>query len=156
MITNLITGELVMNMKQALWAAAFVVASIVGVAEGATSAYWRHEGTPGTLIPAGPDTVPDSSGNGNHMQTFNPSTTSATYSSTVSPVPLRSGLPNTSSLDFGPGGDDPARNDDNFTTAAKPVSSQSFNAMTIELAFRMHSVNGYQALLGKDGKPLGN
>ena len=57
----------------------------------------------------------DSTGNGNHMQTFNPTFTSATYSSTVSPVPLRSGLPNTLSLDFGPGGDDGGLNDDNFT-----------------------------------------
>jgi hypothetical protein len=119
-------------------------------------AYWRHEGTPGTLIPAGADTVPDATGNGNHMQTFNPAFTSATYSSTVSPVPLRSGLPNTSSLDFGPGGDDPGLNDDNFTTSAKPVSTMLFNEITVELAFRMDTVAGFQALLGKDGKPLGD
>jgi hypothetical protein len=100
--------------------------------------------------------VPDSSGNGNPMQTFDPSFTSATYSSTVSPVPLRSGLPNTSSLDFGPGGDDGGLNDDNFTSSAKPVSGQLFNAMTVEVAFRMDTVAGYQAIMGKDGKPLGN
>jgi len=129
---------------------------VAAAAQGATSAYWRHEGTPGTLIPAGNDTVPDSSGNGNHMQTFDPSFTSATYSSLVSPVPLRSGLPNTSSLDFGPGGDDGGLNDDNFTTASKPVSSQLFNAMTVEVAFLMDTVGGFQAIMGKDGKPLGD
>lgn len=127
------------------------------VANAATSAYWRHEdGAPGTLIPAGNDTVTDSSGNGNHMQTFNPTFTSATYTSTVSPLALRSGLPNTRSLDFGPGGDDGGLNDDNFTTASKPVSSQLFSAMTIEFAFRMDAVSGYQAIFGKDGKPLGD
>jgi Concanavalin A-like lectin/glucanases superfamily/PEP-CTERM motif len=145
-----------MNMKQVFWAAALCVASAATAADGATSAYWRHEGPPGTLIPAGSDTVPDSSGNGNHMQTFNPAFTSPTYSSTVSPIPLRSGLTNTTSLDFGPGGDDPGLNDDNFTTSAKPVSGQLFNQLTVELAFRMDTVAGYQAVMGKDGKPLGN
>jgi Concanavalin A-like lectin/glucanases superfamily len=126
----------------------------VGVAQ--PVAYWRHEeGAPGALIPAGADTVLDSSGNGNHMQTFNPAFTSATYSSTVSPVPLRSGLPNTRSLDFGPGGDDPGLNDDNFTSG-KPINAQLFNAVTVEVAFRMDTVAGYQAILGKDGKPLGD
>jgi Concanavalin A-like lectin/glucanases superfamily/PEP-CTERM motif len=119
-------------------------------------AYWRHEGTPGSTIPAGADTVPDATGNGNHMQTFNPAFTSATYSSTVSPVPLRSGLPNTSSLDFGPGGDDAGLNDDNFTTSSKPLSTMLFNEITVELAFRMDTVAGFQALMGKDGKPLGD
>ena len=121
----------------------------------ATSAYWRHEeGLNGGTIPAGNDTVLDASGNGNHMQTFNPAFTSATYTNVVSPVPLRSGLPNTLSLDFGPGGDDPGLNDDNFTTAAKPVSGMNFNALTVEVAFRMDAVTGFQAIMGKDGKPL--
>ena len=120
-------------------------------------AYWRHEeGAPGALIPAGNDTVLDSTGNGNHMQTFNPAFTSATYSSTVSPVPLRSGLANTLSLDFGPGGDDAGLNDDNFTTSDKPVSSMPYNALTVEVAFRMDTVAGFQAIMGKDGKPLGD
>ena len=120
-------------------------------------AYWRHEeGTAGALIPAGADTVLDSTGNGNHMQTFDPAFTSATYSSTVSPVPLRSGLANSLSLDFGPGGDDAGQNDDNFTTGAKPVSGMLFDELTVEVAFRMDTVSGYQAIMGKDGKPLGN
>lgn len=122
-------------------------------ASAATSAYWRHEGGPaGGLIPAGPDTVLDSSGNGNHMQTFNPTFTSATYSSTVSPLPLRSGLPNTLSLDFGPGGDDAGNNDDNFTQS-KPIGPQLFSAITVEVAFRMDAIGGFQAIMGKDGKP---
>ena len=119
-----------------------------------TVAYWRHEeGPSGGLIPPGPDTVLDSSVNGNHMQTFDPSFTSATYSSSVSPLPLRSGAPNTLSLDFGPGGDDPGLNDDNFSEG-KPINSQLFSAMTAELAFNMNSIGGFQALFGKDGAPI--
>jgi hypothetical protein len=125
-------------------------------AQAATSGYWRHEtGPDGALIPAGSDTVPDSSGNGNNMRTFDPTFTSATYSSLVSPVPLRSGLPNTLSLDFGPGGDDAGQNDDNYTDS-KPINSQLFSAMTVEVAFRMDSIGGFQAIVGKDGKPLGD
>jgi hypothetical protein len=145
------------------WARSFVVAfasasasAAMPAARGATMAYWRHEEGPnGALIPAGPDTVLDSSGNGNHMQTFDPAFTSATYTSAVSPLPLRSGLPNTLSLDFGPGGDDAGLNDDNFTSG-KPVQTHPFSAMTIELGFNMDTVAGYQALFGKDGKPLGD
>ncbi|MFX6605387.1 hypothetical protein ABTG65_20260, partial [Acinetobacter baumannii] len=73
-----------------LFACAATAAAAPVAADAATMAYWRHEeGSNGALIPAGPDTVLDSSGNGNHMQTFNPAFTSATYTSTVSPVPLR-------------------------------------------------------------------
>jgi hypothetical protein len=146
-----------MKINHFLWVAAVWVAAGTTAAQAATSAYWRHEGgADGALIPPGPDTVLDSSGNGNHMQTFDPSFTSASYSSLVSPLPLRSGLPNTRSLDFGPGGDDPGLNDDNFTTASKPISSQLFNEITVEVAFRMDTVNGFQAIMGKDGKPLGD
>src|SRR6476620_2775032 len=146
-----------MKLKQYLWVAALWVAVGATAAQAATSAYWRHEELPdGSLIPPGPDTVLDSSGSGNHMQTFDPSFTSASYSSLVSPLPLRSGLPNTRSLDFGPGGDDPGLNDDNFTTAAKPISSQLFNEITVEVAFRMDTIGGFQAIMGKDGKPLGD
>jgi hypothetical protein len=152
----LLESEKLMKRLFGLAVAVAALASPVA-AQSTTSAYWRHEeGTNGGLIAAGPDTVLDSSGNGSHMQTFNPAFTSATYTDMVSPLALRSGLPNTLSLDFGPGGDDPALNDDNFTTAAKSISSQLFNAVTVEVAFRMDTVAGYQAIMGKDGKPLGN
>ncbi len=118
-----------------------------------TVAYWRHEeGPSGALIASGTNSVQDASGSGNGMRTFNPTFSSATYSSSVSPLPLRSGLPNNLSLDFGPGGDDAGLNDDNFTDA-KPLNSQDFTAMTVELAFRMNTIGGFQTLLGKDGKP---
>ncbi|MFO0790022.1 MAG: LamG-like jellyroll fold domain-containing protein [Pirellulales bacterium] len=145
-----------MKAKQVVWGA-MLCAMCAASAEAATSAYWRHEELPpGSFIPAGPNTILDSSGNGNHMQTFDPAFTSATYSGVVSPVPLRSGLPNTRSLDFGPGGDDAGQNDDNYMTSDKPVAGQDFSAITVEVAFRMNAVGGYQAIMGKDGKPLGN
>ena len=126
----------------------------------AAAAYYRHEeGPAGQYVPAMADSVLDSSPNGNHMRTFG-ATTGATYSSTVSPLALRSGLANTLSLDFGEsplqGVDDGGgRNDDNYTDN-KPIQTQLFTAMTIELAFNLHTVGGYQNLFGKDGKPLGD
>jgi hypothetical protein len=153
----LFEGSLLMSCtalkKTRYWALAVVLGLVAQSANAATSAYWRHEeGSAGGLIPAGPGTVLDSSGNGNHMKTFDPTFTSATYSTTVSPLGLRSGLSNTLSLDFGPGGDDAGQNDDNYSEGAA-VNTQSFTAMTVELAFNMHFVGGWQALLGKDGKP---
>jgi hypothetical protein len=123
-------------------------------------AYWRHEeGADGGFIPAGLETIVDSSGNFNEMRTFDPTYTSATYTSTVSPIPLRSGLPNTLALDFGPGGDEDrfqaGRDDDNFTEL-QPIRTHLWDEMTIELAFRMNEIGGYQALVGRDGKPLGD
>jgi hypothetical protein len=143
------------------------IAASSQVASAATAAYWRHEeGPAGSLVPDGPETVLDASGNGNHMQTFSSAVapyTSPTYTSSVSPLPLRSGLPNTLALDFGAGSDGVTPeggepNDDNYTTGEKPVNAQLMTAMTVELAFSMKSVgpNQWQALFGKDGKPLGN
>lgn len=147
-----------------LLAAAFLLQLLATDALAATAAYWRHEeGPAGSLIPDGPDTVLDSSGNDNHMQTYSSAVlpfTSATYSTEVSPLPLRSGLANTLSLDFGPNPaqgteDGGGKNDDNYTDG-KPIQSQTFTAMTVELSFKMNAISGYQALFGKDGKPLGD
>jgi hypothetical protein len=128
-----------------------------------TAAYWRHEGTSGQFVAGGPDSVLDSSGNNNHMQTFSAAAapfTAATYTSLVSPLALQSGLPNTTSLDFGPnpsiGNDDGGgKNDDNYTQD-KDIQTQLFTAMTVELAFNMNAIDGYQNLFGRDGKPLGD
>lgn len=118
-----------------------------------TVAYWRHEEGPnGGLISSNADSIIDSSENSNHMQTFDPSFTSASYSSTVSPLPLAGGLANTFSLDFGPGGDDPGQNDDNFTNS-KLINSKLFSELTVELAFNLNTVGGFQTLVGKDGRP---
>src|SRR5919108_987185 len=97
-------GELMTKIKQAAFATALVLAGCSAAARADTEAYWRHEeGPAGAVVPDGPDTVLDSSGNGNHMQTFasaNPPFTAATYTTMVSPLPLRSGAANNLSLDF--------------------------------------------------------
>jgi hypothetical protein len=49
-----------------------------------------------------------------------------------------------------------AQNDDNYTTGEKAINNPVFSAWTIEVAFNMHAVGGFQALVGKDGKPLGD
>jgi hypothetical protein len=136
--------------------AAFAAAQVpVATLSAATQAYWRHEeGPAGTNVLQGPASVLDSSGNANHMKTFSP-TTAATYTTTVSPLPLRSGLPNTLALDFGPGGDSAGLDDDNYSEGA-PINGNVFTAVTVELAFRMDTIGGFQALVGKDGKPLGD
>ncbi len=147
---------MMMSPRRMAWTALPALLAVIGLAQAsqaATSAYWRHEeGSDGALIAAGPGSVLDSSGNGNHMQTFDPTFTSASYSTNVSPVPLRSGLPNTLSLDFGPGGDDAGLNDDNYSGGAA-INSQLFSSMTMELAFNMNAIGGFQAVFGKDGKP---
>jgi MYXO-CTERM domain-containing protein len=132
---------------------------------GDTVAYWRHEeGPAGGLIPIGNDTVLDSSVNGNHMRTFDPTYTSADYTTSVSPLPLRSGLANNFALNFGPGGVDEdrfanggvlGRDDDNYTEG-KLIQTHLFTAMTVELAFKLDVVSGYQAFVGRDGKPIGD
>ncbi|BBO35732.1 LamG-like jellyroll fold domain-containing protein [Lacipirellula parvula] len=152
------------SLSRRLLYAVVVAASAIAPlsASAAEVAYWRHEeGVAGQRVPDGPNTVLDASGNGNHMQTFSSAAapfTAATYTTDVSPLALRSGAPNLLSLDFGPnpsqGTDDGGgQNDDNYT-AGKPVQEQYFSTVTYELAFNMNAVGGYQALFGKDGKPL--
>ena len=58
------------------------------------------------------------------------------------------------SLDFGPGGDDPDRNDDNFT-AGKPIQSHLFGAMTVNWHSTWTRSMAIKRVLGKDGCPLG-
>jgi hypothetical protein len=145
-------------MKATTW---IVIALIITVLMpsrlvAATAAYWRHEeGADGGVVAQGSDTVLDETG-ANHMRTFGPGT-AATYTTTVSPLALRSGALNNLALDFGPGGDNAGLDDDNYTEG-KPIHTQLFTAMTVELAFTMQSVGPgqYQAVFGKDGKPLGD
>lgn len=121
-----------------------------------TVAYWRHEEGPigADVDSTDPNAVKDSSGNLNFMVTFN-EFTGATYVDTVSPVPLRSGLPNTSALDFDldEDGGGPDLNDDNFTDL-QFIESTLFNQLTIEFAFQMETIGGFQALFTKDGQPI--
>jgi hypothetical protein len=138
-------------------------ALLPSLASGATAAYWRfNEGPAGSVLPAGNDTVLDSSGFSNHLRTFDPVFTSPDYTTNVSPLALRSGLPNTLALNFGPGGVDEDRNqvpigrDDDLYTENKLLQTQLFTAITIELAFKMDTITGFQALIARDGKSLGD
>jgi hypothetical protein len=142
-----------------MWGIAAVMALSLAApieALGDVVSYWRHEEGPvGGTVPPGFDSVLDASGNGNNMTTFN-DFTGATYTTQVSPLPLRSGLPNTLSLDFSldQDGAGPDLNDDNYTPG-KPIDTHVFNAVTVELAFTMDSVGPgqFQTLVGKDGLP---
>ena len=145
--------------RRLLCVAAVAAGAISALPAGAAEvAYWRHEeGVAGQHVAQGANTVLDASGNGNHMQVFGVET-AASYTTDVSPLALRSGAPNLLSLDFGPnpsqGTDDGGGlNDDNFT-AGKPIQGLYPSSVTYELAFNMNFVGGYQALFGKDGKPL--
>src|SRR5262249_30389769 len=116
------------------------------------NAYWRfEEGVSGnTTTPAGSDVVKDSA---NHNDLRAASATAApTYTSTVPPTPLRSGLANNLALSFTPNNDVYAdlKNIDNGTIAPG-------GGFTIEAAFRSNSVSfpggPYQAIICKEGEP---
>jgi len=133
------------------------VSVVVPAEAGSTTAYWRHEeGPAGSLIPDGDNTVLDSSGANNHMRTFrsaDPPYTAAMYSADVSPLPLRSGLSNNLSLDFGPNFGGGGLNNDNYTIS-ETIRTATWTEMTIELAFKMNEIGGFQALMGRDGAPI--
>src|SRR5262249_41727689 len=38
----------------------------------------------------------------------------------------------------------------------KPIQTQVFTSLTVELSFNMKTIGGFQALVGKDGKSLGD
>jgi hypothetical protein len=120
------------------------------------SAYWRMEnGTAGTKVPAGPNTVLDSI-NANHMQTYN-DVTGPVYSSLVpTPIIPQTGAANNLSLRFSP-------NQDIYTLGgAAPPDGKYINnpiinnGFTLEAAFMPSALNRYQAIVGKDGKPNAN
>jgi hypothetical protein len=109
------------------------------------NAYWRFEGgTAGSDVPTGDNTVEDSS-NDNDMKTF-ADFTAPTYTFTVPPTPLRSGLPNNLALDFSP-------NQDLFTADKKIDNPTIANGFTLEAAFMANTIDRYQVIVGKDGRP---
>lgn len=126
-----------------LLGAAFIASTV----DASTVSYWRHEeGPQGAVVASGPGAILDASGNGNTQRTFDNTFTAASYTNDVSPKPLRSGLPNTLSLDFTP-------NYDNYTDDGVELKSHVFDAITVELAFKLDAVGGFYSLVGKDGKP---
>lgn len=148
------TAVLIKRGIVCLAAAALASSAVAAVGP---AAYWRHdEGPLGSAVVPADNSVLDSSGNGNHMRTFN-DVTGAKYTDEVAPLPLRSGLPNLFALDFtlDQDGGGPDLSDDNYAPD-KPINGLSPDAVTVEFAFKMDVIGGFQCLLGKDGRPLSN
>jgi hypothetical protein len=134
-------------------AAALVVG---GAAQSQTIAYYRfEEGEVGTQVQAtGDDVAPggspvlDSSGNGNHLKTFN-ANTGPTYSASVpfSSVP-QTGEANLRSLDFAPNQDIYSQNTN--------LNSTVFSAFTVEASFNLDSLERWNGLVVKDGNASGS
>lgn len=122
------------------------------------SAYWRfEEGTADTPVAApGHDQVPDSI-NENHLDAAT-AAAAPTYVSSVPPTPLKSGAANSMAMVF-------AADDFLNTTAAddapngltgKKINNgiiEPGNGFTLEAAFKLDSLSGYQAIVVKDGRP---
>src|SRR5690606_38495019 len=116
---------------------------------------WRfEEGTVGERVsPRNEPVVVDEFGGDNNMQAFlNQDETvdsAPTYTSDVAPTPLRSGAPNNLALDFLPS---PTGQD--LHTSGKPINNPIIeNGFTLEAAFKPLSINRFQVVVGKDGKP---
>jgi hypothetical protein len=129
------------------------------------SAYWRfEEGASGTDVnSAVADPVHDSI-NQNHLDAF-AATTAPTYTSSVPPKPLKSGLANTLALDFAPGA---SGGDDLFTQyndggsgkgLAKHINDGIIapgGGFTVEAAFNTNNPARYAAIVSKEGQPGGS
>lgn len=123
-----------------------------------TIGYWRfEEKTSGNVSAtntggAVPNTVLDSSGKGNHMQTWT-AATAPTYTTSVSfPSGTLAGVPatgalNTASLDFRGSPVD-------IYTGSKPINSKTFTAWTVEASFCLDVTGRWQVIVGKDGNPI--
>lgn len=145
-------------IRRTVWTCLALAFAFPVAADAGTVAYWRHEeglaGSDVSTTGMPPDNVLDSSGNLNHMRTFN-QYTAATYTTDVSPVPLRSGLPNTLALkfDLDEDGAGPDLNDDDYTDL-QLIEVQAWQELTVELAFKLESTFIFQVLTGKDGMPI--
>ena len=136
----------------ALWPWLVLLAVVVGpvckTAMAVDAAYWRFEEGPvdthTTVYQA--DWFVDSSGNGNEMWTWGEFAAPWYRSSVAATVIPQTGAANTLSLEFNP-------NQDNYTNF-KPIESQVFTAWTVEATFMVDTLNRWQVIVGKDGKPL--
>ncbi len=113
------------------------------------NAYWRfEEGTAGTVVPEGPNTVLDSI-NANHMQRWTapdpPTDRTAPWYTTDVPAAIipQTGEPNLLALDFQP---NPTGGDDLFTTDGVNIQNPLTEAITVEASFKMHFVGSIEGL----------
>jgi len=125
-----------------------------------TVGYWRFEENTSGNVPATntggavPNTVLDSSGKGNHLQTWT-TATAPTYTTSVPfPAGTLAGIPatgalNTASLDF-------KGSPVELYTGSKPLNSKTFTAWTVEASFCLDVTGRWQVIVGKDGNPIGN
>jgi hypothetical protein len=124
-------------------------------------AYWRFEEKTAGEVNYGdtggsvPNTVLDSSGVGNHMQTWL-WWSAPTYTTGIpfSPVPV-TGANNTASLEFN-GALNAAganTNDSVYLPVTSVLGSYDFDAMTIEASFNTQQPGNWQTFVGKDGYP---
>jgi hypothetical protein len=79
------------------------------------------------------------------MRTFD-SVTGPIYTTSVPPTPLNSGLSNNLALSFSP-------NQDIYTDNKNIDNPIITNGFTLEAAFMPRSIDRYQVIVGKDGKP---
>lgn len=128
-------------------------------AQADTVAYWRFETGPlNTAVPASSiggdpsydNTVPDSSGNGNHLRTYT-SSTAPTYITSGSAVVPGTGAANAMALNFVRS----APNDDLYAFN-KPINGYDFKSWTVEASVRVDIDNAYQVIVGKDGNYTNN
>lgn len=132
----------------------------IAPAAGESVAYWRFEDRLSGEVPADPsaggsvpDTILDSSGNGNHMQTWTTATAPA-HTTVVGPPfgalggVAGTGALNRAALDF-------TGQPEDIYTASKPINSQAFDAWTVEASFMLDVAGRWQVIVAKDGNPVG-
>jgi hypothetical protein len=134
--------------------------SIASTAIGETLTWWRfeeklsgmvesHPQTPGSM----PDTVLDSSGNGNHLQSWLLARSPQYGPLTPPPTGAFGGIAadgriNRSSLLFD-------GVDDDLYVAGKPINTAKLDQWTVEASVILTKGGRWQVIVGKDGNPVG-
>lgn len=150
------TRSLVRTLRPGLAAALLIAAALP--AHAGTVAYWRfEEGPVDTKAPPTPDFILDSSGNGNHLRTFNDDTASfyrndpAFGRATTIP---QTGAANNLYFDFDPAGVDASPAHQDLYAEAKAINNLDFPTFTVEAYVKVEDLGRFQTLVGKDGKTM--
>lgn len=142
-----------MKVARAIIVLALVAAWSVPASAQLENAYWRfEEGPAGQALPTpgpdggNPESILDSI-NSNHMTTYFPPSAPRWTAQVPTAVIPQTGAPNTLALDFAPNND--------IYTRGKPIDAQDATAFTLEAAFMPRTMDRWQVVVGKDGKPSG-
>lgn len=109
------------------------------------NAYWRlEEGVAGNPVAQGENTVLDSI-NLNDMMTVSPSSAPVYTSDVPVGVIPQTGATNNLAMRFSPNQD--------VYTSGKIINYPIIKAFTVEAAFKLSSLDRFQGIVGKDGKP---